>query len=36
MSKRSNEKGFTLLELFVVIVAIIIALLVVFFMRTQA
>jgi type II secretory pathway pseudopilin PulG len=35
MNKRSNQKGFTLLELFVVVAAIIIALLVVFFMRLE-
>ncbi len=36
MSNRSGQNGFTLLELFVVIAAIIIALLVVFFMRSGA
>lgn len=36
MNKRSNQQGFTLLELFVVIVCIIIALSVVFFMRYGA
>jgi|GEM_PF-1173146 len=35
MGKRSDQNGFTLLELFVVVMAIIIALLVVFFMRTE-
>ena len=34
MNKRSNQDGFTLLELFVVVGAIIIALLVAFFMRS--
>ncbi len=36
MNKRSGQNGFTLLELFVVVAAIIIALLVVFFMRAGA
>lgn len=34
MSKRSGEQGFTLLELFVVVAALVIMLLVVFFMRS--
>jgi type II secretory pathway pseudopilin PulG len=34
MRKRFSQDGFTLLELFVVVMAIIIALLVVFFMRS--
>lgn len=36
MSRRNDENGFTLLELFVVVAALIIALLVVFFIRTGA
>jgi len=34
MRKRSSQDGFTLLELFVVVAAIVIALLVIFFMRS--
>lgn len=36
MKQLKDQNGFTLLELFVVIAALIIALLVVFFMRTGA
>lgn len=36
MNRRSDQNGFTLLELFVVVAALIIALLVVFFMRSGA
>lgn len=36
MNRRTDQNGFTLLELFVVVVALIITLLIVFFMRSGA